>query len=630
MTRTAAPVRKYRVKIPGYEDYDARVACRSACPLRTDVRGYTQAIAEGDYERGYLIARRANPLVSVCSRICQAPCEQACRRADVDAPVAIRGLKRFVCDRAGTGSPRSVLENLLERQEKGDGAFRTAANDILGLLHLRKVRESAGEGAGTHPERVAVVGSGPAGLAAAHDLALLGYKVTIFEAASEPGGMLRMVVPPFRLPREVLRREIEAILELGVDLELNSPVGEDRTLSGLRQTGYQAIFIAVGLPIARMLPLEGMDLSGVASGLTYLRDFEKIPAGESCVVIGGGGVALDCAQMALRQGVRKVSIACVESWEGMPATTHEKEDSLEEGVAFYPGLGPKRILGRDGRAIGVEFLEVESVFDEQGKFNPQLRPGTERILPADTVLLAVGQTSLLSVLSGIEGLQLNPSSTIRVGEDLATNIPGIFAGGDVASGPRSAVEAIADGQRAARSIHGFLRGSRQKLRRRGYMEPLGTAFANTRGEKRHAIRPPKRPVQERIRNHEEIELPYREVEARQQAERCQQCHVQTVFNRRLCILCGTCVDTCVKNAYRMVRLEQIEGDEKLEKLAHALCGGLPRTRPMTAIIKDEARCVRCGRCALRCPAGAITMEAFHVEEEWEDEGEPGAPAGVES
>jgi NADPH-dependent glutamate synthase beta subunit-like oxidoreductase len=610
---------RYRVKVLGVEDYEAFIGCRDACPLRTDTKGYTKAIAEGDYERAYRIARETNPLVSVCSRVCQAPCEDACNKGEEDGPVAMRALKRFACDRKGDCPGPVIMEEGKNLEAEGNLTRDTVLGSVSGLLGRARAEGREGPGLRRSRQRVAVVGSGPAGLAAAHDLALLGYSVTIHEAAPVPGGMLRWGIPEFRLPRDVLQAEIDAVLELGIELKLNTPVGKDRTIDDLKREGYDAVFLAIGQQASRSLSLEGSDLEGVWGGITYLRDYEKMSVGKRCLVIGGGGVAIDCAQLALRQGAETVMVACLESWEEMPARGSEKGDAEEEGIRFFPALGPKRFLGEGGCVRGVEFLEVASVFDSQGNFSPVLRPGTETTLEADTVLLAVGQSPEGSNLSDATALETTAAGTIRVDQNLATNIPGVFAGGDILAGPQSVVHALSEGKKAAQSIDEYLSGKKLRVKKRAWMRVLEPECANKGADRIAAVRSPKRPAEQRITSHEEIELPYEEAQARSQAARCRQCHVQTVFDRTLCIRCGTCVDTCVENAYKMVRLEDIAGDEEVERLVEVLSRGGPPGRGMTAIIKDEAKCVRCGVCARRCPTGAITMEAFHVEEEWEYE-----------
>jgi len=605
---------KYRVKILGIEDYQALVACQSACPLLTDTKRYVKAVADGDYEKAYLIARQSNPLVSVCSRVCTAPCEKSCRKIGEGSPVDIRALKRFACDRHGVASPQAVAKRLEELSQGDDLLSDRGGNHILTLSRLRRKAKEGQKPSAT----VAVVGSGPTGLTAAHDLALLGYRVTIFEAAPLPGGQLRTGIPGFRLPKDIVQKEIDAILALGVELKLNSPIGGEITLDDLREQGFQAVFITIGLQDPMNIDLPGTELAGVYTGIDYVRDHEKIPLGKSCLVIGGGGVAIDCAQHAVRQGAEKVMIACLESWEEMPASRSEKEDAMEEGITFHPSLGPQRVVGRDGRLTGVEFLAVSSVFDAEGRFSPSFVPGSASMLEADTVVLAVGQSSTIPNLSGMVGLEMTPNGLIRAGEDMSTNLPGVFAGGDVRwRFARNATDAIADGQRAARAIHGYLRGTSLKLRKKGYMRTLAPQFENNDCETIEPVPIPKRSVRERLASGEEITIGFAEEQARQQAARCRQCSIQTVFDSSRCLLCGTCADTCVYGALKLVRLADIQGGEDVGRLTEALEQRSPGKKGRTAIIKDEGRCVSCGMCARRCPGGAITMAEFYSQEDWE-------------
>lgn len=608
---------RYRAKILRTEDYQALSACQSACPLGTDTKGYIKAISEGDYERAFLVARQTNPMVSVCSRVCTAPCEKSCRRSSDGSPVQIRALKRFACDQHGVAAPKVVAERLEEiSQRGGDVGDRTGSHIVTLSRWSRKARE--GRGVHVPSGRVAVVGSGPAGLAAAHDLALLGHQVTIFEAAAEPGGQLLTGIPGFRLPKEIVRQEIAAILELGVELKVNSPIGGDVSLAALQQQGFGAVFVTIGLQAPLKLSLEGSGLAGVYDGIDYVRSHARITVGERCLVIGGGGVAIDCAQLALRGGASQVSIACLESWEKMPASAADREDAREEGIAFHPSVGPQRIIGRDGRAAGVVVLAVKSVFDAEGRFNPSFLPDSEEILAADTVILAVGQSATLPSLTGMAELERTPQGLICAREDLSTNLPGVFAGGDDRwRFRRNATEALADGQKAARAIHAYLSGAGPQVRKKGYMRPVGGDFLNTRCESIAPAAVPKRAPDERIRSQEEITIGFDEAEARRQAARCRQCSVQTVFDRSRCLLCGTCVDTCVGGALRLVRLADVQGDADVQRVTSALEETSSRGTRRTAILKDDARCVSCGMCARRCPGGAITMAEFICHEEWE-------------
>jgi NADPH-dependent glutamate synthase beta subunit-like oxidoreductase len=605
---------KYQVRILGIEEYLGLMACQSACPLGTDTKRYVRAITEGDYEKAYLIARQTNPLVSVCSRVCTAPCEKSCRKSGEGNPVGIRALKRFACDRHGVASPHAAAQRLDELSQHKEWVSDRTGNHVVTMSRLRRLAEEKKDGSSA---RVAVVGSGPAGLSAAHDLALLGHRVTVFEAAPEPGGQLRTGIPGFRLPREILRQEIDAILALGVELRLNTPIGKEVSLAELRAQGYEAVFVTIGLQNPMKLALEGSQLRGVYSGIEYVRDHERLPVGKRCVVIGGGGVAIDCAQHAVRQGAQRVMIASLESWETMPASLSEREDAQQEGIEFHPSLGPQRLLGREGSVAGVQFLKVNSVFDAEGKFSPTFVPDSTSVLEADTVILAVGQASTLPSLPGLAGVEKTPTGLIQTGEDLSTNIPGVFAGGDVRwRFARNATEAVADGQRGARAIHEYLRGKTLQVRRKGYMRSAPD-FENTRCETIAAKKPPVRAANERIRTGEEIVLGFDEAQAREQAARCRQCQVQTVFDRSRCLLCGTCADTCPRGALRLVRMADIQGDEKVAQLTDALTKGSPRTRGRTAIIKDETRCITCGMCARRCPGKAITMAEFSWHEDWE-------------
>ncbi|TSK06027.1 MAG: 4Fe-4S dicluster domain-containing protein [Geobacter sp.] len=608
---------KYQVKILGIEEYRALTACQSACPVGTDTKRYVSAISRGDYEKAYLIARQTNPLVSVCSRVCTAPCEKSCRKGVTGSPVDIRALKRFACDQHGAASTKFVVQRLDELSRRADWMSDRAGNHVLNLSRQvergRTKQTAAARGA-----RVAIVGSGPTGLSAAHDLALLGYAVTIFEAAPHAGGQLRSGIPAFRLPKDVLQKEIDAILELGVEIRLNSTVGANLTLGQLREQGYQAVLLTIGLQDPMRIEIEGNGLNGIYTGIDYVRNHESIKLGKSCLVIGGGGVAIDCAQHAVRQGAEQVMIACLESWETIPASRVEIEDAQEEGISFHPSMGPQRFLGEDGRVIGVQFMKVASIFDGEGRFNPSYVPDSAEVLLVDSVILAVGQASNLSSLKGLEGLEVTPAGQIKAGDDMSTTLPGVFAGGDVRwRFARNATEAIADGQKAARSIHGYLRGEALKVKQSGYMRALPVDFVNTRCDTIAAAKVPKREAEERVRTREEITLGFEEKEAREQAARCRQCSIQTVFDRSRCLLCGTCVDTCVQGTLKLVRLEEIEGDEKLARLTEALKKGAPGTRARTAIIKDESRCVSCGMCARRCPGAAITMAEFKFDEEWE-------------
>jgi NADPH-dependent glutamate synthase beta subunit-like oxidoreductase len=650
-------VEKYRVQVVDADYYRKNIKCQDACPVHTDAMGYIKAIAQGEYEQGYIRARQPNPFVSSCGRVCNAPCETACRRGQIDAPVTIRALKRFVCERYGV----EAMTYLPIVRTPGVRVSSSLLSDIpppnsQTVESFGALRKASARG-GHRKGKVAVIGCGPAGLAAAHDLATLGHQVTIFEAAPVPGGMLRLGVPEYRLPRNVTGLEIAEILEQGVELKLETRLGERLTLKTLREEGYDAIFIAVGLYRSRELNIEGVNLDGVLRAIEFLLNVNmgyKVELGQKVLVIGGGAVAMDVARTvtrvrepepllrdgelttalgvareALRRGVPEVHVICLESREEMPALPEEVEDALTEGVILHTRRGPSRILGDGQRVTGLETVEVASVFDSQGRFNPTFIPHTESVLEGDTVILAIGQTSDLSFITPEDGIEITRRGTIAVDPDtLATTAPGIFAGGDVAFGPRNIIAAVCDGHKAALSIDQYLQERRIQVRRRSWMTPVNleelASFGRLDIPRR---RPPALPLERRI-GIAEVELGYTPEMAREQASRCLRCNVQTVFNGDRCILCGGCVDICPQNCLKLVRLDKIDGDERLKALVQARYGisweafqnGGEALNQGTAMIKDEARCVRCGLCARRCPTGAITMEAFWFEEELVYEG----------
>jgi NADPH-dependent glutamate synthase beta subunit-like oxidoreductase len=606
--------------------------------------------------------------------VCSALCEAQCRRNDFDAAISVRALKRFVSERYGVESGRysaAVTASLLEQ----------AAGDSSTIHDLRALAERRGERA-QRRGKVAIVGAGPAGLAAAHDLALLGHQVTVFEAAEEPGGMLRLGIPAYRLPRDLLEAEIRAVLDLGVELRLNTPLGPDLTLADLRKRGYEAIFIAVGAHKSRELGIEGVELDGVLKAVDFLLNVNlgyRVELGKKILVVGGGGVAVDAARSALRKleyieslsteerevilaiarealrqvvgldgrrveelttaldaarwalrlGVKDVHLVCLESREEMPAEERDIEEALEEGIQIHTRVGPKRILGREGKVVGLETIAVESVFDSVGRFNPTFIPDTETVLEADTVIIGIGQASDLSFIRDSDGIEISQRGTIVVDkETLATTVPGIFAGGDVAFGARFVIEAIADGLRAARSIDDYLQGRQARVRQRGTMTIIESHAMPLGYQKipRHPV--PAMPLERRV-GIAEVELGYDEGQAVEQASRCLRCHIQTVFDGDKCILCGGCVDVCPERCLKMVPLELLEETPDLEALVLARFGhplaGFPTDGPAelaevlgTAMIKDEMRCIRCGLCARRCPTGAITMEALSFVEEYVD------------
>jgi NADPH-dependent glutamate synthase beta subunit-like oxidoreductase/NAD-dependent dihydropyrimidine dehydrogenase PreA subunit len=601
--------------------------CQWACPVHTEAGKYVALIAEGKFREAYAVARRPNPLASICGRICAAPCETVCRRGEIDAPIAIRALKRFVTERFGVESMMdfSVLSEIYGRRQD------------------------------RYPEPVAVVGSGPAGLACAHDLALLGYPVTIFEAAPVAGGMLRLGVPEYRLPRALIQLEVNAILSLGVELRSGVRLGRDLALADLRSQGFRAIFLGVGAMRSRDLAVPGLELDGVLRGVDYLLNVNlgyKVEMGRRVVIIGGGNVAidvartaarggehenlqrnlsvvqaLDVARSAVRFGAREVTVCCLESESEMPAAQDEVEEAGREGVRFRHRLGPHRFLGENGKLTGVEFQTASRVFDENGRFSPQFVAGSESVIPCDSVIMAIGQTGDLSFLQPEDGVATQRGQIQVDPETLATTAPGIYAGGDAAFGPRIAINAVADGKRAARSIDEHLRGAPRPDAERAVEVVIQPPFdrAGRRELDYDGIprqRPPSRPIERRI-GIAEVEECFTEAQARREGKRCLHCWTNTIFeqDRRAgteCILCGGCQDVCPENCIEILPLALVESVPAPfpagRELAPIFWSGPGGRKAGAIFLKDEEVCIRCGLCAARCPAGTITMQSFGFKE----------------
>ena len=619
---------QFELADPVSTDYWARmVKCQDACPVHTNACGYVTAIAEGRYQEAYKIARATNPFASICGRVCGAPCEVNCRRGDLDSPITIRALKRFVNEQFGP--------------ETGDFThYHAGANE-------RMLSPNRGD-----YERIAVIGAGVSGLTVAHDLTRLGYKVTVFEANSDPGGMLMVGVPIYRLPRELVRAEINAILSMGVDLKCNMKLGRDFTIQSLRDEGYKAIFLGVGLPKGRKLPLPGSDTAGVFDGLEFLKAFNEgkpMELGKKIVVIGGGNVAFDVARSAVRprdvemadaksdmerteriaydvarsalrlSGDKEVHLVCLEDRHEMPADEIEIEEGEEEGVKLHTARGPREVLQQGGYVTGLRTVKCTSVFDEAGKFNPKFDESFVEDIEADTIMFVIGQTSDLSFLNEADGVETERGLIKVDPETYQTTAPDVFACGDIAHGPRLFIHAIASAQIAARSMHDYLRGTRTDVVVRKRWLPAD--YTMTPGwDQLQRHNPPALEAEQRAATLNIVEINFPESEARQQAARCLRCNINTVFDTSICIACNGCVDVCPENLIKLVGLDQLRGDAFLMKLASESAGisaedlngySNEELRELGGImLKDESTCIRCAMCASRCPTQAIKMKRF--------------------
>ncbi len=616
---------KLKVEIPNSNYWKKQIKCQYACPVHTDARGYVRAIAEGNFEQAYLIARAPNPLASICGRVCGAPCEAACRRGSIDKSVSIRGLKRSAVENSeALKTPLDVIKKIrtnLENRECID------IEDLGAFL----INVESGKFKKMHEKSVGIIGSGPAGLAGAHDLALMGFSVTIYEMEPIPAGMLYLGIPAYRLPRELIDAEIGVIKSLGVKIITSCTVGKDVTFEELRRR-HDAVVIAVGCKKSRSLPIPGADASGVLGGVEFLRDVSlDLPRdiGTKVVVIGGGNVAYDIARSALRQqqvdvvntalhereGIH-ISLVCLESENEMLADEIEILEGEEEGVMRHNGYGPQKILTEQGRVKGVLFYKVTSVFDENNRFNPQYDPSDTLTLEADTVLFAVGQSSDVSFIDPKkDGLEINERGNIVCDpETFSTSADGVFLAGDLAYGPRLMIDAIASGKKVARSIYHKVSGIKIETKIEKVHTPIEDYSREMGYEKIRRQVFETVDVKDRMFNHKiVIEKGFTSGQAQIEGARCLDCGVNTIFDGNKCILCGGCVDVCPELCLKLVPVAKLQGDKSIFKLFD-LMKKRKQTDKLTAIIKDEEKCIRCALCAIRCPVDAITMERFTFKE----------------
>jgi len=562
--------------------FDQNIPCLAACPVHTNAGMYVAAIADGDDDLAYLTARLPNPLVSVCGRVCAAPCEDACRRGAIDQPIAIRALKRFLTERHG---PESSNHRVVEPV------------------------------ADSRSESIAVVGGGPAGLACAHDLRRLGYRVTILEATDRLGGAMWLGIPEYRLDRSVLQADVDAIVALGVDVRYGVRLGVDVTLTELREE-FDAVFLGIGATLGRGLDIDGAEADGVFKAIEFLINMNRgfsVDVGERVLVIGGGDVAMDAARTALRAddyaaegrpsisdaidvarsaaraGARQVTVVSLEAREEMPAHEFEVEEALHEGIEFVPRRGPVRILSENGRAAGVETVAVTSVFDDSGRFSPVFDDADRRVIEADTVILAIGQAIDLDAL-GADGPETSPRRTIGIDDATGrTSLAAVWAGGDAAKGPRTLIDAVADGRRAAADIHRTFGGAEPADRPATFVRLDQFHRIDDDYDRSDRFQVPTLATGRRI-GLAEVELGFTEDQARCEAARCLRCFANIVLDVERCVLCALCADVCPVDVISFVPAAELEP-----------------TATGTALLLDEERCIRCGLCIERCPPDALAM-----------------------
>lgn len=603
------------VEIPDETYWKRLINCQDTCPVQTDVRGYVRAIADGKYEQAYRIARGPNPLASICGRVCGALCEEACRRASLDAPVAIRALKRFVTERYGPealpGNPLAAVESVREI---------TSQNAALDeLCHLIRAKDKAPV---TADQKVAIIGAGPAGLACAHDLALLGFDPVIFEMEQKPAGMLYTGIPEFRLPRKVIDAEIEVILNLGVEIRCNTTVGQDISFDQIRRE-FPATVISVGAKHSRKIQIAGEDAQGVLGGVEFLRQLslgKEVQLGKQVVVIGGGFTAMDCSRSSLRVGISDVVMVLYRrTRDEMPISNAEIEETRSEGIHFQFLVTPLAIeKDATGKVTGVRLQKNRlGPPDADGRRRPVPIPGSEFVQPCDTVITAIGQqTDLNFIDEKRDGLTFNKWGLIDCDEDtLVTKVPDVFLAGDAAYGTKLIIDALASGKKAARSIYAFLTGRTITVKHSQMHQDLGlysreNGFEGIPRTVIPLVEKTKRIVDQKIC----VEQGFDETLAQREASRCLDCGINTIFDGQKCILCGGCVDLCPSLCLKLVQLKGLNLTETQQATARECLG--QGWEQGAAIIKDEEACIRCGLCARRCPTDAITMERMEFSEAW--------------
>ena len=496
--------------------------CKTACPAHIAVQGYIRLAALGKYTEALELIKKENPFPAVCGRICPHGCESACTRGDIDEPIAIDEIKKFIAD-----------QDLNEKTR-----------------FMPKKRNDYGK-------KIAVIGSGPAGLSCAYYLAIDGYKVTVFEKQPKVGGMLTLGIPGFRLEKDVVNAEIDILRQMGVEFKTGVEVGKDVTIQQLREEGFKGFYLAIGAQAGRKLNIAGEDAEGVIAGVDFLRDINLGDMPEmkgKVVVIGGGNVAIDVARSAVRTDASEVSMYCLEQREEMPALPEEIEEALEEDINILNGYGPKEILTENGRVSGVVFKKCIRVFDENDRFSPVFDENDTITVEADYVLLSVGQSILWGDLLKGTKVEINPNGTV-IADDLTyqTGEPDIFVGGDVFTGPKFAINAIAAGKQAAISLHRFVQPGQSLTYgrdRREYhsfdKENIVVEGFDTTPRQRVGHTDTKK------RGFTDSRITFTEEQVKKETQRCLGCGA-VVVDEYMCVGCGQCTTKCKFDAISLVR-----------------------------------------------------------------------------
>jgi len=562
------------------------IECQEACPVGTNCRGYLNLAAEGRFEEGYILARETNPVAAMCAYVCSAPCERACRRGDIDRPLAIRAMKRFLVEwHAASGIP-----------------------DDTPVITPRDTT-------------VAVVGAGPAGLAVARELAVVGHQVTVFDELPFAGGTMLIGVPAFRLPREAIEMDFRLVERLGVTFRFNTRIGRDITFDQL-QSQFDAIAICAGAMNAVPLDVPGNHLKGIQYGIDFMKKAnlgEPLEVGTDVVIIGGGYTAMDCSRTSLRHGAQNVTVAYRRTRSELVVDEEELGETEREGVRMEFLVSPVELIGDENDNLtGVRFIRNRlGEPDATGRRAPVPVPGSEFTVPAQTVVPAVSQAADNTFLPIEASFEIN-RGRLRVDPGTyATNVRGVFACGDFVTGPTTLIESAGHGKRAAYAIDRYLSG-RSSVRidanvrivsswrhempelydvlPRQHVPMVGTAARMPSTEPRVNFNTP-------------VERGYTTDQAITESTRCLMCNYNIWFDPFRCVLCGACADVCPEGVIHMIDVNQMKSEGPLPELVDAY--GWSQG---AAMVLDEERCIRCALCVKRCPYDAITMERFELQE----------------
>jgi NADPH-dependent glutamate synthase beta subunit-like oxidoreductase/ferredoxin len=561
------------------------IECQEACPVGTNCRGYLNLAAEGRFEEGYILSREPNPVAAMCSYVCSAPCERACRRGDIDRPLAIRAMKRFLVEwHEASGIP-----------------------DVMPHIEARA-------------EKVAVVGAGPAGISVARELAMKGYGVDVYDSLPFAGGTMLIGVPAFRLPREAIEMDVKLVERLGVRFHYSTNIGVDLTFEDL-QKNVDAVAITAGAMNAVALDVPGGDLEGVQYGVDFMKKAnlgEPIDVGKDVVVIGGGYTAMDCSRTSLRHGAENVAIVYRRTRSELVVDEEELGETEREGVRMEFLASPIEVLGENGHVTGVKFIRNRlGEPDASGRRSPVPIEGSEFVIKADTVIPAVSQAADLTFLPVEADFEVNRGRVKVDPATYATNVRGVFACGDFVTGPTTLIEAAGHGKKCAYAIDRYLAGrtdvtvaANVKMTSSWVFEMPEFYDVLPRQHIPMTALPDRMPSTDPDVNFTtQVERGYDATAAVAESTRCLMCNFNIWFDPFRCVLCGACADVCPEGVIHMVDINQLKSEGLLTELDEAY-----GWQDGAAMILDEERCIRCALCVKRCPFDAITMERFELQE----------------